>query len=452
MRIAENMSVFDKLNILSDAAKYDVACTSSGVDRQNDGTGMGNCYKSGICHSFSADGRCISLLKILFTNECIYDCKYCINRSSNDVPRTSFTPDEVCTLTMEFYRRNYIEGLFLSSGILISPNYTMELLYITLYKLRNECNFQGYIHVKSIPGASQELIQKVGFLADRMSVNLELPTAESLRMLAPHKNRKNILTPMRLVQNKMQENKQEIIAYHKAPRFVPAGQSTQMIIGATPETDYQILNVAESLYKKFELRRVFYSAFVHVNEDSALPVRTDDGPPLLREHRLYQADWLLRYYGFEAKELLSEENPNFNVLLDPKCNWALKHLEMFPVEINRAEYATLLRVPGIGYKSASRIVKARRIAVLGFEDLKKIGVVLKRALYFITCNGKMMYPTKIEEDYIMRNLLDVKEKLPAHMEHMSYQQLSLFDDVNFRMKRFTIRNHTGKTEIEKSVG
>lgn len=452
MRIAENMSVFDKLNILSDAAKYDVACTSSGVDRQNDGTGMGNCYKSGICHSFSADGRCISLLKILFTNECIYDCKYCINRSSNDVPRTSFTPDEVCTLTMEFYRRNYIEGLFLSSGILISPNYTMELLYITLYKLRNECNFQGYIHVKAIPGASQELIQRVGFLADRMSVNLELPTAESLRMLAPHKNRKNILTPMRLVQNKMQENKQEIIAYHKAPRFVPAGQSTQMIIGATPETDYQILNVAESLYKKFELRRVFYSAFVHVNEDSALPVRTDDGPPLLREHRLYQADWLLRYYGFEAKELLSEENPNFNVLLDPKCNWALKHLEMFPVEINRAEYATLLRVPGIGYKSASRIVKARRIAVLGFEDLKKIGVVLKRALYFITCNGKMMYPTKIEEDYIMRNLLDVKEKLPAHMEHMSYQQLSLFDDVNFRMKRFTIRNHTGKTEIEKSVG
>lgn len=452
MRIAENMSVFEKLNILSDAAKYDVACTSSGVDRQNNGTGMGNCYKSGICHSFSADGRCISLLKILFTNECIYDCKYCINRSSNDVPRTSFTPDEVCTLTMEFYRRNYIEGLFLSSGILLSPNYTMELLYITLYKLRNECNFQGYIHVKSIPGASQELIQKVGFLADRMSVNLELPTAESLRLLAPHKNRKNILTPMRLVQNKMQENKQEIVSYHKAPRFVPAGQSTQMIIGATPETDYQILNVAESLYKKFELRRVFYSAFVHVNDDSDLPARTDDGPPLLREHRLYQADWLLRYYGFEAKELLSEENPNFNVLLDPKCNWALKHLEMFPVEINRANYETLLRVPGIGYKSAGRIVKARRTAVLGFEDLKKIGVVLKRALYFITCNGKMMYPTKIEEDYIMRNLLDVKEKLPAHMEHMSYQQLSLFDDVNFRMEQFTIRDHTGKTEIEKIVG
>lgn len=452
MRIAEEMSIFDKLNILSDAAKYDVACTSSGVDRQNDGTGIGNCYKSGICHSFSADGRCISLLKILFTNECIYDCKYCINRSSNDVPRTSFTPNEVCTLTMEFYRRNYIEGLFLSSGILISPNYTMELIYATLYKLRNECNFQGYIHVKAIPGASQELIQRVGFLADRMSVNLELPTAESLRILAPHKNRKNILTPMRLVQNKMQENNQEIVSYHKVPRFVPGGQSTQMIIGATPETDYQILNVAESLYKKFELRRVFYSAFVHVNEDSNLPARTDDGPPLLREHRLYQADWLLRYYGFEAKELLSEENPNFNVLLDPKCNWALKHLEMFPVEINRAEYATLLRVPGIGYKSASRIVKARRTAVLGFEDLKKIGVVLKRALYFITCNGKMMYSTKIEEDYITRNLLDAREKLPAHITNMGYKQLSLFDDVNFRMEQFIVPEQNGKAAIERIVG
>ena len=353
---------------------------------------------------------------------------------------------------MEFYRRNYIEGLFLSSGILKSPNDTMELIYATLYKLRTECNFQGYIHVKAIPGASQELIQRVGFLADRMSVNLELPTAESLRMLAPHKNRKNILTPMRLVQNKMQENKQEIVEYRNAPRFVPAGQSTQMIIGATPETDYQIIRVAESLYKKFDLKRVFYSAFVHVNEDLNLPVRTDEGPPLLREHRLYQADWLLRYYGFEARELLSEENPNFNVLLDPKCNWALKHLEAFPVEINRADYDTLLRVPGIGYKSAGRIVKARRMAVLGFEDLKKIGVVLKRALYFITCNGKMMYPTKIEEDYITRNLLDVKEKLPAHIGQMTYKQLSLFDDVNFRMEQFTVTDRRGKTAIEKIVG
>ncbi|GKH33060.1 putative DNA modification/repair radical SAM protein [Muricomes sp. OA1] len=430
--IQEQMSMYDKLQILSDAAKYDVACTSSGVDRQGDGTGMGNCKKSGICHSFSADGRCISLLKILFTNECIYDCKYCINRASNDVVRTSFTPDEICTLTMEFYRRNYIEGLFLSSGILKTPNYTMELIYAALYKLRRECNFQGYIHVKAIPGADQELIQRVGFLADRMSVNLELATAESLRLLAPHKSRKNILAPMRLVQQKHNDNKLEIVQYKNAPRFVPAGQSTQMIIGAAPETDYQILNVAESLYKKFELKRVFYSAFVSVNEDSALPARTGEGPPLLREHRLYQADWLLRYYQFKARELLDEKNPNFNVFLDPKCDWAIKHLEYFPVEVNRADYNTLLRVPGIGVKSAARIVKARRMGTLQFEDLKKMGVVLKRALYFLTCNGRMMYKTRIEEDYIMRNLLNTKEKLPDSVTGMTYRQLSLFDDVTFR--------------------
>ena len=435
MRIAEKMSIEEKLNILTDAAKYDVACTSSGVDRRNDGTGIGNCVKSGICHSFSADGRCISLLKILFTNECIFDCKYCINRSSNDVPRTSFTPEEVCTLTMEFYRRNYIEGLFLSSGVLKSPDYTMGLLYETLYKSRTKYKFQGYIHVKAIPGASQELIQKTGFLADRMSVNLELPTAESLRLLAPHKTRENILKPMRLVQNVMNENKQEVALYRNAPRFVPAGQSTQMIIGATPETDFQIMHVAESLYKKFGLKRVFYSAFVQVNEDSNLPARTDEGPPLLREHRLYQADWLLRYYGFEAKELLSEDSPNFNVLFDPKCNWALKHLDNFPVEVNKADYYTLLRVPGIAHKSASRIIKARKTTVLGFDDLKKMGVVLKRALYFLTCNGKMMYPTKIEEDYITRNLLSAQGKTPAHIQQMTYRQLSLFDDVNFRKEQ-----------------
>ena len=435
MKITEQMSLLEKLNILSDAAKYDVACTSSGVDRQNDGNGIGNCAKAGICHSFSADGRCISLLKILFTNECIYDCKYCINRSSNDVRRASFTPDEVCTLTIEFYRRNYIEGLFLSSGILHSPNYTMQLIYETLYKLRTEFHFQGYIHVKAIPGADQELIQRTGFLADRMSVNLELPTAEGLKKLAPHKNRKNILAPMRLVQSKMAENQNEVAVYRNAPRFVQAGQSTQMIIGATPETDFQIINVAESLYKKFELKRVFYSAFIHVNEDEHLPARTGDGPPLLREHRLYQADWLLRYYGFEVKELLSEKNPNFNVLVDPKCNWALEHLECFPVEVNRADYHMLLRVPGIGYKSAGRIVKARRMGTLDFTDLKKMGVVLKRALYFLTCNGKMMYPTKIEQDYILRNLLHVGEKLPLTVEQMNYRQLSLFDDVSFGSER-----------------
>ena len=420
MVITEQMSIAEKLEILSDAAKYDVACTSSGTDRRNDGNGIGNCVKSGICHSFSADGRCISLLKILFTNECIYDCKYCINRSSNDVKRTSFTPEEVCNLTIEFYRRNYIEGLFLSSGIMKSPNYTMELIYATLYKLRTEYKFQGYIHVKAIPGADQEIIRRVGFLADRMSVKLELPTAEGLRKLAPHKNRKNILTPMRLVQNQMTENKQEIALYRNAPRFVPAGQSTQMIIGATPESDYQILNVAEALYKKFDLKRVFYSAFVHVNEDSNLPARTDEGPPLLREHRLYQADWLLRFYGFEAQELLSEENPNFNIFLDPKCNWALNHLEQFPVEVNRAPLQMLLRVPGIGNKSALRIVQARRMAVLDFPDLKKLGVVLKRAMYFLTCNGRLMYPIKLEQDYILRNLLNGKERLPMEVQQMNF--------------------------------
>lgn len=432
-KIQEKMSIYDKLHILSDAAKYDVACTSSGVDRKGDGRGMGNCSSAGICHSFSADGRCVSLLKILFTNECIYDCKYCINRSSNDVLRTSFTPEEVCTLTMEFYRRNYIEGLFLSSGVLKSPDYTMELIYATLYQLRHVYHFQGYIHVKTIPGADAEIIKRVGFLADRMSVNLELPTAEGLKLLAPHKNRRNILAPMRLVQNKANENKQEIALYKNTPQFVPAGQSTQMIIGATPETDFQILNVAESLYKKFELKRVFYSAFVPVNKEcSLLPKRTEEGPPLLREHRLYQADWLLRFYHFEAQELLDEKNPNFNVFLDPKCNWALKHLEYFPVEVNRADYRMLLRVPGIGCKSASRIVKARRFGNLRFEDLKKMGVVLKRALYFLTCSGKMLYPVKVEEDYITRNLLRTKEKLP---DSMTYQQLSLFDDMGFGEKQ-----------------
>lgn len=432
------MSIMDKLGILTDAAKYDVACTSSGTDRSGDGTGMGNAIKAGICHSFSGDGRCISLLKILFTNECIYDCKYCINRCSNDVPRASFTPEEVCRLTIEFYRRNYIEGLFLSSGILYSPDYTMELLYRTLFKLRREYHFQGYIHVKAIPGANPELVRLTGFLADRMSVNLELPTAEGLKKLAPNKHRKNILTPMRLIQNGITENKNEVAVYRHAPVFVPAGQSTQMIIGATGESDFQLMMVAQNLYDKFSLKRVFYSAFVQVNEDKELPA-LPGGPPLLREHRLYQADWLLRFYGFQAEELLDESRPNFNVLLDPKEDWALRHLECFPVEVNRADYHTLLRVPGIGVKSAQRIVKARRSACLRFEDLKKIGVVLKRALYFITCQGRMMYNTRIEEDYITRNLLSVKEKLPAEAGGMSFRQLSLFDDVRFTAKQQEIR-------------
>ena len=423
------MTLGEKLEILSDAAKYDVSCTSGGTERKGDGEGMGNCRKAGICHSFSADGRCISLLKILFTNECIYDCKYCVNRSGNDVVRTSFTPEEVCTLTMEFYRRNYIEGLFLSSGVLKSPNYTMELLYTVLYKLRHEHNFQGYIHVKAIPGADSRLIQMTGYLADRMSVNIELPTAESLRLLAPHKTRKNILAPMRFVQQMSAENQYEIQTYRHVPKFVPAGQSTQMIIGATPESDYQILHVAESWFKKFDLKRVFYSGLIPVKEYKNLPSVKYQRPPLLREHRLYQADWLLRYYHFEAGELLDEENPNFNAYLDPKCFWALRHLEEFPIEINYAAYDMLLRVPGIGYKSASRIVKARRMGMLDFEDLKKMGVVLKRALYFITCKGKMMYPIRMDEDYITRNLLNTKEKLPEGADGMSFRQLSLFDDM-----------------------
>ena len=426
---AGGMTVMDKLGILSDAAKYDVACTSSGVDRKGNGRDMGNCVAAGICHSFSADGRCISLLKILLTNECIYDCKYCLNRKSNDIPRATFTPEEVCELTMQFYRRNYIEGLFLSSGIMQNPNYTMELIYRTIWILRNRCRFNGYVHVKAIPGADPRLIQLTGYLADRMSVNLELPTAEGLKNLAPNKHRKTILAPMRQIQNGITENKNELMLYRNAPRFVGGGQSTQMIIGATPESDYQIMNVAESLYQKFSLKRVFYSAFVKVNEDKALPA-LPGGPPLLREHRLYQADWLLRFYGFRAEELLSENRPFFNVMLDPKEDWAVRHLEQFPVEINRAPYEMIVRVPGIGVKSAMRIVNARRTASLDFLSLKKIGVVLKRALYFITCNGKMMYRTKLEEDYIVRNLTaDAKNRQQFASDGMSYRQLSLFDDT-----------------------
>ncbi len=426
LRIAPKMTTMQKLEILTDAAKYDVACTSSGIDRSGDGTGMGNTKLAGICHSFSSDGRCISLLKILFTNECIFDCRYCRNRRANDIPRATFTPDEICELTMQFYRRNYIEGLFLSSGILISPSYTMELICQVVVRLRTQYHFQGYIHVKAIPGADAELVHRTGLYADRMSINLELPTAEGLRMLAPNKNRKKILTPMRMIQALREENQNELMLYRHAPKFVPAGQSTQMIIGATPENDYQILSVAEGLYQKFGLKRVFYSAFVRVNDDAMLPA-LPGGPPLLREHRLYQADFLLRYYGFLAAELLSEERPHFNILLDPKCDWAVRHLEQFPVEINRADYRTLLRVPGIGVKSARRIIRARKSASLGFDDLKKIGVVLKRALYFITCGGKMMYRTKLEEDYIVRNLIDPKEQVPFSKDGMTYRQLSLFD-------------------------
>jgi len=430
MLIQEALSVQEKLEILSDAAKYDVACTSSGVDRKGKAGTIGNASKAGICHSFSADGRCISLLKILFTNQCIYDCKYCINRSSNDVVRTAFTPEEVCQLTIQFYRRNYIEGLFLSSGVLNSADYTMDLIYQTLKKLREEYHFHGYIHVKAIPGADPLLIEKTGFLADRMSINLELPTAEGLKKLAPGKNRDKILKPMKQIQKGIVTNRYELMEYKKTPAFVPAGQSTQMIVGATPENDYQMMMVAEALYKNYDLKRVFYSAFVPVNQDSSLPA-LPGGPPLLREHRLYQADWLMRFYGFQAGELLSEERPNFNVLLDPKCDWALRHLEQFPVEVNRADYFTLLRVPGMGVKSVKRILAARRSGILDFEALKKMGVVLKRAHYFITCSGKMMYPVKIEEDYISSHLVGEERRSVWDISSTAtYRQLSLFDDTS----------------------
>ena len=426
----ESMTLMEKLQILADAAKYDVACTSSGIDRKSGGQGIGNSIAAGICHSFSGDGRCISLLKVLYTNECVYDCKYCLNRASNDIVRTSFTPEEISRLTIEFYRRNYIEGLFLSSGVKGSPDETMVELIRSAEILREHYHFRGYINLKAIPGASPELIRRAGYLADRMSVNLELPTAEGLKRLAPHKSRGTILRPMKQIQLHREANKEELAVYRHAPRFAPAGQSTQMIVGASGESDFQIISAAESLYRNFSLKRVFYSAFVSVNEDKALPV-LPQGPPLLREHRLYQADWLLRFYGFKAEELLSERRPNFNLFLDPKCDWAVGHLEFFPVEINRADYRTLLRVPGIGEKSARRIVGARRYHSLDFHDLKNMGVVLKRAVYFITCSGRQMYPLKIEEDYIVRNILGRDKKLSGFTEEMTYRQMSLFDDCNF---------------------
>ena len=415
--------------ILADAAKYDVACTSSGVSRSSGGTGLGNSRACGICHSFASDGRCISLLKILLTNDCIYDCKYCKNRVSNDVPRATFTPEEICRLTIGFYRRNYIEGLFLSSGVIKNPHYTMELILETVRLLREKYDFKGYIHVKSIPGADEDLILRTGYYADRMSCNLELPTAEGLKKLAPNKTRQLILQPLRQVQKGILQNKEELTIYRHTPKFVPAGQSTQVIVGATPESDYEIISVAEAMYKKFSLRRVFYSAYIAVNKDELLPA-VDTKPPLLREHRLYQADWLMRFYGFRADELLSEQHASFNIALDPKCDWALRHLDQFPVEINKASYEMILRVPGIGVTGARRICRARRYTVLDYNDLKRMGIVLKRAMYFITCSGRMMYRIKFNEDAITKNLLAVDEKLPVEVRESisGYHQLSMFDD------------------------
>ena len=415
------LDIFEKLKILSDSAKYDASCSSSGSNRKNTSSGIGNGNVSGICHSWGADGRCISLLKILFTNACIYDCKYCINRCSNNVKRATFTPREVADLTINFYKRNYIEGLFLSSAVIKSPDYTMELLINTINILRNEYNFNGYIHCKTIPGCSKELIDKLGSMVDRMSINIELPSNDSLKLLAPQKEKAGILTPMSYVSNKLKINKLE----KRKENFVPAGQTTQLIIGATPESDLKILKLSESLYKKLSLKRVYYSAYISVNNDKNLP--TLESPPLLRENRLYQADWLLRFYGFKAEELLSETHPNFNNVLDPKCEWALRNLDKFPVEINKANYFTLIRVPGIGVISAKKIIKARRNFELNFDSLKKLGIVLKRAKYFITCKGKYYDKVyKFNENFIETNLVYQERNT---LNKPDFEQLSLFDKL-----------------------
>ena len=565
--IAADNSLERKLKILADAAKYDVACTSSGSSRRGKKGHLGNAISAGICHTFSSDGRCVSLLKILFSNDCIFDCKYCPSRVANERERATFTPEEICRLVVEFYRRNYIEGLFLSSAVVDSPAYTMEKMYEAIYMLRNQYHFNGYIHVKAIPGAPDDIIYAMGFLVDRMSVNLELPTTEGLKKLAPNKKPQNLIRPMRQIQNgivsqrlalgkdsrmeraygnkylsnsifngkntssveeksvfsimedvqnsvKKNDNKNDTqdgaYCFQKSKfannidsstknnmksssenciansmndssdsgtgriwrentatsdtrlpmnartgskiesgitlpsnflqnagkragtQFVPAGQSTQMIIGASGESDFHLLSLTQRLYQQYDLKRVFYSAYVPLNDDPNLPA-VGTAPPLLREHRLYQADWLLRYYGFQANELLSPDRPNFNTFVDPKCDWALRHLEYFPVEINRATYEQLLRVPGIGNKSAGRIVRARRQATLDFEDIKKMGVVLKRAVYFITCRGKMKYHTPIEEDFITRQLIGTNHKDNWNIEHpTTYRQLSLFDDFHLK--------------------
>lgn len=421
------MELLQKLEILSDAAKYDAACTSSGVRRASQPGKIGNTSSSiaGCCHSFSADGRCITLLKVLMTNCCVYDCKYCVNRRSNDTQRAAFSPRELAELTIGFYRRNYIEGLFLSSGVLRDPDYTTELMIRSLRLLRQAYGFNGYIHAKAIPGTSPELVQQLGLLADRLSVNIELPSEAGLRSLAPDKTKQAILRPMGVIRDQVANSKQELVKYKHAPSFAPAGQSTQLIVGATQDSDRHILHLTQSLYDKYHLKRVFYSAYVPVVDHSLLP-STDTKPPLLREHRLYQADWLLRFYGFRAEELLDEQHPDFHPLIDPKCNWAIGHLEQFPVEIMRADYEQLLRVPGIGPVSARRIISARRTANLRFEDLKKLGVVLKRAQYFITCGNRVRNGLQFSAATMVRQLEAIEQ---GQLPPTQMQQLSLFNSV-----------------------
>ena len=418
------MDVLEKLTILTDAAKYDAACTSSGGNRTFQKGMIGNTSSAvaGCCHSFSADGRCVTLLKVLLTNRCVYDCKYCVNRRSNDTPRAAFTPEELADLTIGFYRRNYIEGLFLSSGVFRSPDYTTELMIRTLRLLRQEYRFNGYIHAKAIPGTAPELVEQLGLLADRLSVNIELPSEAGLRTLAPDKTKQAILAPMGQIRTRNLQSKEELVKYRHAPRFAPAGQSTQLIVGATPDSDFHILRLTQALYQRYRLKRVFYSAYVPVVEHALLPAKTVK-PPLLREHRLYQADWLLRFYGFRAEELLDERHPDFDIRLDPKCSWAVAHPEFFPVEVNTADYETLLRVPGIGVVSAKRILSARRTGRLRPEQLARLGVVMKRAQYFLTASGKQPEGLRFTQDSLFRGLIAAEAPVSA------FQQLSLFDTM-----------------------
>ena len=412
-----NKPIDEKLRILSDAAKYDVSCSSSGSGRKNTSNGLGNAAYSGICHSWSADGRCVSLLKILMTNYCIYDCKYCISRKSNDIERAILTPDEIVRLTMNFYRRNYIEGLFLSSGVIKNADYTMEQMIAVAKKLRLEENFNGYIHMKVIPGASRELIHEIGLYVDRVSVNIELAENKALKLLAPDKKPTDISTSMGLIRRNQIQNIEEKKLFKSTPSFIPAGQTTQMIIGAGGESDFAILNRSENLYKNFGLKRVYYSAYVPVNKSGILA--NTNAVPMVREHRIYQADWLLRFYNFKAEEILNEKNPFIDPLLDPKANWAVQNWHLFPMEINRASYKDLIRIPGIGVTSAKRIVMVRRHNVIKYEHLKKLGVVIKRAKYFITVNGEFMGFRK-ESPELIRNALMEKEKVEM-------QQLKLFN-------------------------
>ena len=413
-----NKSIEEKLRILSDAAKYDVSCSSSGSSRKNTNNGLGNAAMSGICHSWSADGRCISLLKILMTNYCIYDCKYCINRKDNDIERAILTPDEIVKLTVNFYRRNYIEGLFLSSGIIRSADYTMELMIAVAKKLRLEEKFNGYIHMKVIPGASRELIHEIGLYVDRVSVNIEFAEDSALKLLAPDKKPTDISTSMGLIRKNLIENIEDKKIFKSTPSFIPAGQTTQMIIGASGESDYTILNRSENLYKNFDLKRVYYSGYVPVNKSGIL-VNMNETVPMIREHRLYQADWLLRFYGFKANEILNEKNPFIDPHLDPKTNWAIQNWNFFPIEINKASYKELLRVPGIGVTSAKRIVMSRKYSTIRYEHLKKLGIVIKRAKYFIIVNGEFL-GFKNENPDLVRNALMEKEKMVT-------EQLRLFN-------------------------